>query len=486
MMATKSASLWDLLETITYKDNWYSKVFNEKIVDKWQKEITNEFKTTVHPGTVDDMFQMGIGILRATAQGANMYPNTKECEWDAYEFCKPCIMRAEQIVRDDPEEYGYEEGEDIEKFINDREWFDDYFDTPDNSDFCSHSTCTCIGPDSLLENYAVYKPDSLITDSQRISMKQVISNMMNKLPVDWHPGSDEQVRDIIHPSMYPYIKGVSSTSEPSTAETFDERVRYQWLPSDISVNEDGKVKFVSYINNLRSDLFPDFVPLTETFLEKFIPSFNEVLKRKLEGKNLQVIVKVASIHLDLTKFQYPGGSWHIEGMPYEHIVATGLHYLTVENITDSFLEFRKPVVIHEEGLNYPQSDVKFTKHHYGLEKHFDGEMNRYLGLIKCLEGASVVFPNTLQHHVKDFSAADNCHQGTRIILAFFLIDPDHKIISTADVLPQQADFPGKLNHKTFTKKEADFHRDRLMYHRKFFVDEMNEQVYEREYSLCEH
>lgn len=28
-------------------------------------------------------------------------------------------------------------------------------------------------------------------------------------------------------------------------------------------------------------------------------------------------------------------------------------------------------------------------------------INRYLGLIRCSEGATVVFPNTLQHHVKE-------------------------------------------------------------------------------------
>ncbi len=66
-------------------------------------------------------------------------------------------------------------------------------------------------------------------------------------------------------------------------------------------------------------------------------------------------------------------------MLYENIAATCIHYLEVENLTDSYLEFRKPVLISEEA-NYPQSDGRYTTHHYGIEKdtHHGGKMNRYL------------------------------------------------------------------------------------------------------------
>lgn len=164
-------------------------------------------------------------------------------------------------------------------------------------------------------------------------------------------------------------------------------------------------------------------------------------------------------------------------MPHEHIAATCIHYVDVDNITDSFLEFRKPTIINEEDLNYPQNDYLYTGHHYGIEDHHDGVMNRYLGLIRCHEGASVIFPNTLQHHVKDFSLADTTKSSLRTILAFFVIDPDHRIVSTAHIPPQQ---------NIFTLEEANYHRERLMYHRKYFVDKLNETVFERPFSLCEH
>lgn len=37
-----------------------------------------------------------------------------------------------------------------------------------------------------------------------------------------------------------------------------------------------------------------------------------------------------------------------------------------------------------------------------------------------------------------------------------------------------------------TREQAEGYREELMRERKFFVDEHNEQLYEREFSLCEH
>lgn len=107
-------------------------------------------------------------------------------------------------------------------------------------------------------------------------------------------------------------------------------------------------------------------------------------------------------------------------------------------------------------------------------------MNRYLGLVKCKEGSSVIFPNSLQHHVKSFKFNNETKEAERIIIAFFLIDPEHRIISTADVLPQQQNSSSKEKSSvTFTESQAQKYREELMFHRKFFVDLLNEKVYQR-------
>lgn len=66
----------------------------------------------------------------------------------------------------------------------------------------------------------------------------------------------------------------------------------------------------------------------------------QVMNTPLTNKRLQVIVKAANYVLQ------PGesyeGSWHVEGMPHEHIVASGIYYYsTTPNLSRSALVFRE-------------------------------------------------------------------------------------------------------------------------------------------------
>ena len=472
------ATIWDLMLTITNKSTWYNKVSDPEIQATWFAELCQEFQH-VETQHLSSLFWTAIHILKATAQGSKL---DTECTWDDERVCDSCLAEIQNKIRKDPTKYNYSSGDDFDEIFADNEYLDDF------EDYCSHSLCQCKSPDYHLAQYVLYLPNQHLPDELRQNLKVCVQEMLDTSPIDWHPNSNEQVRDLIHQSLYPYIKGVSALKSGHIEPAVLENQRYQWLPSEFDVNADGKVKLMSYINNLDPARYPTFIPCIEQTLEHFLPAFESVTNEELTNRQIQVIVKVSSTHLTPDKPHFNGGSWHIEGMPHERIIASGIHYLTVDNITDSYLEFRKPVVINEEEVTYPQSNSKFTEHHYGIESHFDGKMSRYLGLVKCSEAASVVFPNSLQHHVKDFDLGENVQKcGTRIIICLFLIDPNSRIISTADVDYQQLD--SELMPKSsvvFTREEAEHHRERLMYQRKYFVDELNAEVYEREYSLCEH
>jgi hypothetical protein len=84
----------------------------------------------------------------------------------------------------------------------------------------------------------------------------------------------------------------------------------------------------------------------------FTPVPHPKTRVDLRGRNLQVIVKLANIHLTPEKLEYNGGVWHVEGMENERIVATGIYYYHMDNITESQLSFRRSV--NEPG--YEQSD----------------------------------------------------------------------------------------------------------------------------------
>jgi hypothetical protein len=63
-----------------------------------------------------------------------------------------------------------------------------------------------------------------------------------------------------------------------------------------------------------------------------------------------------------------------------------------------------------------------------------------LGALKCKAGRMLAFPNTLQHRVQPFKLVDPTRAGHRRFLVLWLVDPNYRIMSTANVPPQQHDW----------------------------------------------
>ncbi|WP_371101928.1 DUF4246 domain-containing protein [Streptomyces sp. PU_AKi4] len=405
----------------------------------------------------------------------------------------------------------------------------------------------------------VWQSDTLIDDRLGSRLREAV-RVLEQVPEaerDWHPGSDGQVLDLVHPSLFCLVREVSGGPERAWRNPTDHyskhefSERFQWLPTDVDVSDDGAVAFRSYVNNVHPethrelasvlpDLFARFLPLWENVLtdlrrprpprievdpydwydsEPQYPdkssysddeAYAEALRAceqarddwwenrrpvvpdaldftppeppgdadrvDLRGRRLQVIVKLATLHLTPDKPEYPGGSWHVEGMLNERIVSTGIHYWDSENITGSRLSFRAAL----DDPEYEQNDDNGMREVYGLEN--EDALNQVLGSASTPAGRCLAFPNVLQHRVDPFRLADPTRPGHRKILAFFLVDPSETIVSTSDVPPQQP----WSDTSTMTLEQAMEYREQLMRERKFFVDEHNEQLYEREFSLCEH
>jgi len=108
---------------------------------------------------------------------------------------------------------------------------------------------------------------------------------------DWHPGSDGLVLDLVHPSLYPvvYDRTVGKTPGSDTAVVlappeFDGAdaefisKRFQWLPSDFSVDDEGKVTLTSpYINNVHPTRNKELYSVIPEILEHAIPMYEQVL-----------------------------------------------------------------------------------------------------------------------------------------------------------------------------------------------------------------
>lgn len=236
------------------------------------------------------------------------------------------------------------------------------------------------------------------------------------------------------------------------------------------------------------------------------------LRKDYGHRGLQVIVKLANIELTPEKPEYEGGTWHVEGQLNEHIVATALYYYDNENITESHLAFRQQSATDDIiEIGYPQHVHGWLEDIFGCEQ--DGPAVQEVGEVLCSEGRLLTFPNILQHQVQPFELEDPTKKGHRKILALFLVDPGLRIISTANVPPQQkewwseevdrqmkesgqamAKLSNELKDKVFGDvedfpigmDEAKELRLKLMEERKKYVIAGKQAFEKNVFSLCEH
>jgi hypothetical protein len=131
-----------------------------------------------------------------------------------------------------------------------------------------------------------------------------------------------------------------------------------------------------------------------------------------------------------------------------------------------------------------------------------------VGHVETPEGRLLTWPNILQHRVQPFELADPTIPGHRKILALFLVDPNIRIISTANVPCQQREWwfeevqeigglaalPAELQTQVFdgvedfpvSMKEAKELRLELMEERRGFVVAIERNFENNYFSLCEH
>ncbi|KAJ7145794.1 hypothetical protein C8R44DRAFT_755899 [Mycena epipterygia] len=344
--------------------------------------------------------------------------------------------------------------------------------------------------------------------------------------------------------------------------------KFSWLPSDFKVQDDGAVHLVSpYINNIHPEHHQPLYRAVEDVLTVLMPMFERVLSGivdrstptpgggriqlnddgeltclawggseddgttinyenlpdsyetytgaleefspiSLRGRTIQCIVKLANIHLTPEKPEYPGGSWHVEGMLNESIVASGIYYYDEENITESKLAFRVAV---GQPPYHEQYDTLCMKTLYNITA--EEACVQDIGSIDTKSGRLLTWPNIYLHCVSPFRLLDPSKPGHRKILAIFLVDPTVKIASTTDVPPQQAEWaaealfsarddpasfmsrlPSELCNlvvnsfpsSVMNAKEADSYRAELMKERTSFVKSHNREVFGATFNMCEH
>ncbi len=349
-----------------------------------------------------------------------------------------------------------------------------------------------------VENVA-YSTDAVPLKLWR-TLNEQVDALCAKQKVHYHPGSNNTLRDIVHPSLYPFIKGVSKAT-PSDALPFEppeqkeqdfwgrpyENSIYQWLPANFDVSESGHVSISSYINNLDAQQYAPMYRTIEQVFECILPQMEAVcsnlrndfypLENKseegvaksvpLRGRRLQVVCKI--VQYEVTQEVNFDGVWHVEGMSHENILATGLCVFgRTPNFKGASIEFKRYLWNKEaEELIYstPQNARRPTE-------QIDGGDVRPLGTVETPFGATIVFPNSHIHRVSKMSSS-NGQVATRRILVFWLVNPQTPIVGSDQIAEQQ---------KTISWAQAKQHQKALMRERSVYKASFEE----REVFLCEH
>lgn len=355
--------------------------------------------------------------------------------------------------------------------------------------------------------------DDLVGPELRSRLCAHLDRLCSETPVDYHPGSGTAVRDLVHPSLYPYVEGTSSLGPDarapgaSSAPSHDlwgrpyEASRFQWLPTDLRVDEMGAARWQGYINNLDRDAFAELYRDLEELFATALPLFESVYgfarhvefwnestddceadlpepaaysappepvpSVSLRGRELQVITKIVEYRIDSeNNFE---GVWHVEGMSHENILATGVYVLQRdEQLLGGDIRFRRAYSRHEAG----QLFWNIAQCRTGP---VDAMVNKGLvpnGSLATPEGRLFVFPNSHIHKLSDLVSATG-QAARRRVIVFWLVNPETPILSTSDVPRQQA---------VMSRADALRYRLELMEERRLHKQSHNV----REVSLCEH
>lgn len=348
---------------------------------------------------------------------------------------------------------------------------------------------------SYINNLQPRKHKSLYQVLERVIARVVPMWNITLASIDHLSGRDTRIQ--LDKKEFPWK---NPEGERTPGENEDEYEKYdlddEWIREHRTLvpPEPGSYKPLSCIVEDSSDRIITMPPKTD-------------LRKDFAQHGLQVIVKLANIHLTPEKPEYEGGTWHIEGQLNEYICASALYYYDNSNISNSHLSFREAITTGAfYDLPYDQGDPEHLERLYGT---MDQEAAvQELGAVLTREDRVLTFPNVLQHRVSPFSLVDKTKPGHRKILALFLVDPYTRIPSTAIVPPQQrewwkdmvhglgrvSDLPLELRDWIADSAgdfpigldEAKELRLELMDERRAFMDDHEERLGQETFSFCEH
>ncbi|KAL8888570.1 MAG: hypothetical protein Q9215_004019 [Flavoplaca cf. flavocitrina] len=452
-MPMRDFVIMELVNAITDKPDWEFKVFDEAIIAKWKAEILDPNPSEAAPSSVpanktppstltDDGPSPSSGLEHSSSQ-RSVHHRTANVSPRMFDWIIAEVRYKAELFK--------------------------------------HFNCI-----EALDG--VWKSDSLISMELGKALEKAV-RLLEEVPEiekDWHPGSNGQVLDLVHPSIYPLLYGQSRILDSETYNVQDctlwigkgsilqlpEAVcgpewsrYYQWLPTEFEIPWNSVyVRVKSYINNLHPRYHSDLYSIISQVVSKAIPLWDRALSRviapPMQPKVSDWSDSFQGYSRSEPEYEYPEQEEDEDDSEYDMRLNDGAY----EDLRD---------VIEPEPGNFktPAERMRDYKDLYGFDQHQrpktepcidlrrdysrlqiifewkaveqiygfkNGEPTiQNIGKVLTRESRLLCFPNVMQHKVSSFKLTDPSKSGHRKLLALFLVDPHIKIISTENVPPQQ-------------------------------------------------
>lgn len=187
-------------------------------------------------------------------------------------------------------------GEVFDYVLKELEWYDKMESTrPEFSE-----SKFKIGPDDRI----VFS-DGAIDEITAHNLSSAVEAFEKVTPKDYHPGSDNLVVDLVHPSLFHLHYGHTKVLEDGKLKTaeYNEQIakvkkgmsswgiskRFQWLPAELKLDNKSKTfVFDSYINNLHPVKYASMYLVISEVFNKVVPGLNFSLARYLSEQYIRV------------------------------------------------------------------------------------------------------------------------------------------------------------------------------------------------------
>ncbi|UKZ52594.1 hypothetical protein TrVGV298_006375 [Trichoderma virens] len=277
ILPVREVAMMLIMEQLTDKLNWHEKVFDEAIVQKWRQEAKTQSENGLYSRVMEEKMHWNRIPM----------PQTRLISDEAFEFC-------------------------IAELRNKAAYF----------------AKTGLIPTLDSAGNTIVKSDDLMNAQLRDELVQAFETLRadQAANVDWHPGTNDMVQNLVHPSMYPFVFSRSSFileeqigldnafdfvgkgEIPPAIDRFPDYGRrflnicwqphfmgivppeyrsslYQWLPANVAFRDDGSAKITSYINNLHPGKYPAIYTAIEHAIDAAIPAWDQCLREDLRWRD---------------------------------------------------------------------------------------------------------------------------------------------------------------------------------------------------------